>query len=76
MTVWRIGIVRRSSAVGALNVIASSSLCITSSPLIPRITAPRIRPAACSTGYMEPWVSPFSTARPTSAMGQIATRTG
>src|SRR5207248_878878 len=47
---------------------------MTSSPVTPRIAAPRISLVSASTiTFMKPWVSPFSTARATRAIGRVAT---
>ncbi|KGD38762.1 hypothetical protein DP44_2686 [Burkholderia pseudomallei] len=59
---------------GAFAYIASSSECTTSSPVTPRIDAPRIAWLSASTiTFMKPRLSPFSTARPTRVIGRVPT---
>ncbi len=57
-------IARWITVQGAFAYITSRIEWMTSSPPVPRIAAPRIAPFSASTTiFMNPWVSPFSTAR-------------
>ena len=66
-------IARRITVHGAFAYITSRIEWMTSSPPVPRIAAPRMAPVSASTAiFMNPWVSPFSTARPTRVIGRLA----
>src|SRR5436305_712670 len=59
------------TAYGAFAYMTSRIEWMTSSPPVPRTAAPKISLVSASTRiFIKPWVSPFSTARATRAIGR------